>query len=329
MRRLLVVLLAVVLIAAGGAGLWFWSYLTTVHAGRDEVVVAIPRGAGVRGIGSILAARGLLEDDIRFLAYVHFAGLTTRLKAGEYSIPPGLTPPEVLQLLATGATLRHQVTVPEGLRLEQVAEIFARGGWVERDRFLTLARDPGFIAGLGITVEHLEGYLFPETYTLLRQETDAASVLRLMVAQFEREWAKIRPAQPGPMSRHQLVTLASIVEKETGVAEERPLIARVFLNRLARSMRLQSDPTVIYGLVDFSGNLTRNHLRQATPYNTYVIPALPPGPICSPGRAALEAVLRPAESNALYFVSKNDGSHVFSTNLADHNRAVRAYQKTR
>ncbi len=150
-----------------------------------------------------------------------------------------------------------------------------------------------------------------------------------MVAQFEREWAKIRPAQQGPMTRHQLVTLASIVEKETGVAGERPLIARVFLNRLARSMRLQSDPTVIYGLADFSGNLTRNHLRQATPYNTYVIPALPPGPICSPGRAALEAVLRPAESNALYFVSKNDGTHVFSTNLADHNRAVRAYQKAR
>ena len=178
-------------------------------------------------------------------------------------------------------------------------------------------------------MEHLEGYLFPETYTLIRQETDEASVLRQMVAQFEREWATIRPAEPGPMTRHQLVTLASIVEKETGVAEERPLIARVFLNRLQRNMRLQSDPTVIYGIPDFTGNLTRAHLRQATPYNTYVIPALPPGPICNPGRAALEAVLRPADANALYFVSKNDGTHVFSTNLADHNRAVRTYQKTR
>jgi UPF0755 protein len=121
MRRLLVVLLAAVLIAAGGAGLWFWSYLTSAPEGRDEVVVVIPRGTGVRGIGAILSARGVLEDDIRYLAYVHFAGLTTRLKAGEYSIPAGLTPPEVLRLLATGATLRHQVTVPEGLRLEQVA----------------------------------------------------------------------------------------------------------------------------------------------------------------------------------------------------------------
>ena len=327
MRRLLVVLLAAVLIAAGGAGLWFWSYLTTAPDGRDEVVVVIPRGTGVRGIGAILAARGVLGDDIRYLAYVHFAGLTTRLKAGEYSIPAGLTPPEVLQLLATGATLRHQVTVPEGLRLEQVADIFARGGWVEHDRFLTLARDPGFIAELGLTVEHLEGYLFPETYTLLRHETEAASVLRLMVAQFEREWAKIRPAQQGPMTRHQLVTLASIVEKETGVAGERPLIARVFLNRLARSMRLQSDPTVIYGLADFSGNLTRNHLRQATPYNTYVIPALPPGPICSPGEASLRAVLQPAETDYLYFVAKNDGTHHFSKGLREHNRAVRRYQR--
>ena len=310
MRKLLVGLLLLILAAAGGTGLWFWSYLTTAPAGRDEVIVVIPRGTGVRGIGAILAAKGILKDDIRYLAL-------------------GLTPPEVLQVLATGATIRHQVSVPEGLTVEQVATIFAGQGWVGRDRFLALARDPDFLRGLGIGVEHLEGYLFPETYTLIRQETDEASVLRLMVAQFEREWATIRPAEPGPMTRHQLVTLASIVEKETGVAEERPLIARVFLNRLQRNMRLQSDPTVIYGIPDFTGNLTRAHLRQATPYNTYVIPALPPGPICNPGRAALEAVLRPADANALYFVSKNDGTHVFSTNLADHNRAVRTYQKTR
>lgn len=329
MRKLLVGLLLLLLAAAGGTGLWFWSYLTTAPVGRDEVIVVIPRGMGVRGIGAILAAKGILKDDIRYLALVRFAGLTTRLKAGEYRFPAGLTPPEVLQLLATGATVRHQVTVPEGLTVEQVATIFAEQGWVRRDRFLALARDPGFLRGLGIEVEHLEGYLFPETYTLIRQETDEASVLRLMVDQFEREWATIRPSEPGPMTRHQLVTLASIVEKETGVAEERPLIARVFLNRLQRNMRLQSDPTVIYGIPDFTGNLTRAHLRQATPYNTYVIPALPPGPICNPGRAALEAVLRPADANALYFVSKNDGTHVFSTNLADHNRAVRTYQKTR
>ena len=329
MRKLLVGLLLLLLAAAGGTGLWFWSYLTTAPAGRDEVIVVIPRGTGVRGIGAILAAKGILKDDIRYLALVRFAGLTSRLKAGEYRFPAGLTPPEVLQVLATGATIRHQVTVPEGLTVEQVATIFAGQGWVRRDRFLALARDPGFLSGLGIEVEHLEGYLFPETYTLIRQETDEASVLRQMVAQFEREWATIRPAEPGPMTRHQLVTLASIVEKETGVAEERPLIARVFLNRLQRNMRLQSDPTVIYGIPDFTGNLTRAHLRQATPYNTYVIPALPPGPICNPGRAALEAVLHPADANALYFVSKNDGTHVFSTNLADHNRAVRTYQKTR
>lgn len=329
MRRLLVALLVVVLAVAGGTGLWFWSYLSFAPAGRDEVVVVIPRGTGVRGIGTILAAKGVLDNDIRYLALVRFAGLTARLKAGEYSIPAGLTPPEVLQLLATGATLRHQVTVPEGLRLEQVAEIFVRDGWVERDQFLTLARNPGFIAGLGIAATNLEGYLFPETYTLIRQETDAAQVLRLMVAQFEREWLTIRPVEPASMTRHELVTMASIVEKETCVAEERPLIARVFLNRLARRMRLQSDPTVIYAIPDFTGNLTRADLRKATPYNTYVIPAMPPGPICSPGRAALEAVIRPVDSNALYFVSKNDGTHVFSTNLADHNRAVRTYQKTR
>lgn len=329
MRRLLVGLLLLVVAAAGGMGLWFWSYLATAPAGRDEVVVVIPRGTGVRGIGAILAARGVLADDIRYLVLVHFTGLTSRLKAGEYSIPAGLTPPQVLQLLATGATLRHQVTVPEGLTVEQVAQIFADGGWLQRDRFIELARDSGFIRTLGIETDHLEGYLFPETYTLLRQETDAGSVLRLMTAQFQRVWAQVRPTEAGGMTRHQLVTLASIVEKETGVAEERPLIARVFLNRLGRGMRLQSDPTVIYGIPNFNGNLTRTDLQQATPYNTYVIPGLPPGPICNPGRAALEAVLRPAESNALYFVSRNDGTHVFSSNLADHNHAVRTYQKPR
>ena len=130
MRRLLVGLLLLVVAAAGGMGLWFWSYLATAPAGRDEVVVVIPRGTGVRGIGAILAARGVLADDIRYLVLVHFTGLTSRLKAGEYSIPAGLTPPQVLQLLATGATLRHQVTVPEGLTVEQVAQIFADGGWL-------------------------------------------------------------------------------------------------------------------------------------------------------------------------------------------------------
>jgi len=327
MRRLLFFLLLFGLVLIGGAGLWYRSYLITSSPGSGEVIVVIPKGAGVRGIGSLLAANGLLENDIRYLGLVYFSGLKTRLQAGEYSLSRGLTPPEVLQLLAKGSTLRHHVTIPEGVTAEQIAAIFEKDGWVKRDRFLTLVHDPLFVKNLGIDAENLEGYLFPETYTLVRYETDETSVVRMMVDRFRQVWKELEVPENGSLSRHQLLTLASVVEKETGVAAERPLIARVFFNRLAKKMRLQSDPTVIYGIRDFNGNLTKTDLKRETPYNTYVIPALPAGPICSPGRASLEAVLRPADSDALYFVSKNDGTHVFSANLTDHNRAVQAYQR--
>lgn len=330
MRTPLLSLLVVLLVALGGTGLWYWSYLTTVSPGSGEVVVVLAKGIGVRGIGAVLAGNGLLADDLRYLALVSLSGAKARLKAGEYSIPRGLTPPEVLRLLINGTTLRHHLTVVEGATAEQVATLFARDGWVRQDAFLQLARDPGYIRQLGLEdVPSLEGYLFPETYTLIRQETDAAAVTRMMVDRFLHVWNEIKTPELHGLSRHQLVTLASVVEKETGAAAERPLIARVFLNRLAQKMRLQSDPTVIYGIPAFNGNLTRADLRRATPYNTYLIPALPPGPICNPGRAALEAVLHPAVSDALYFVARNDGTHIFSTNLTDHNRAVETYQRGR
>jgi UPF0755 protein len=209
----------------------------------------------------------------------------------------------------------------------QVAALFEKDGWIKREPFLTLLQDSGFIHTLGIDVSNLEGYLFPETYTLVRNETDVRSVIRMMVDRFQQVWRALNVQERHGLNRHQLVTLASVVEKETGTAVERPLIARVFLNRLAQKMRLQSDPTVIYGIPDFNGNLTRSDLQRATVYNTYVIPALPPGPICNPGRASLEAVLQPADSDALYFVSRNDGTHIFSSNLADHNRAVQTFQR--
>jgi UPF0755 protein len=326
MRRLLYILLPVLLLV-GGAGLWYRSYLTTTAPGSGEVIVVIPKGTGVRGIGDLLAANGLLENDVRYLCLVYFSGLKSRLKAGEYSIPFGLTPPEVLQLLATGRTLRHHVTIPEGADLEQIAALFEKDGWIKRDRFLVLVRDLAFIKKMGVDAPTLEGYLFPETYTLVRYETDESSVIRMMVNRFQQVWKELDVQEVHGLNRHQIVTLASIVEKETGASAERPLIARVFFNRLGRKMRLQSDPTVSYGIRDFNGTLTKADLKKETPYNTYVIPALPPGPICSPGRAALEAVLRPADSEALYFVSKNDGTHIFSTSLADHNRAVQKYQR--
>ena len=330
MRRVLLIALALFTVFTGGLGLWYVSYLRTPAEGTGAVVVTIPRGIGVRGIGALLAANGVLKNDSRYLLFVSLSGNSTKLKAGEYSIPRGLTPPEVLRLLVDGTTLRHHITVPEGLDASQVADIFARDGWIRKERFLELSRDPPFIGELGLEVSSLEGYLFPETYTLVRNEVDEKIVLKAMVDHFRRIWSELDvPDRVHGLSRHQLVILASIVEKETGAAEERPLIARVFLNRLERRMRLQSDPTVIYGIADFNGTLTKRDLRRETPYNTYVIPALPVGPICNPGRAALEAVVHPDESKALYFVSRNDGTHIFSTNLQDHNRAVQQYQRHR
>jgi len=329
MRRLFLVLLVLVFLGFSGLGIWYVSYLRTPSTGEGEEIVRIARGMGVRQIGALLAQKGLIQNDIRYLAYVYLGDLTTRLRAGEYSIARGLTPPEVIRLLVEGATLRHQVTIPEGLSAVQVAELFARDGWIDPDRFLALTRKREFIHSLGLEVESLEGYLFPETYTMVRNEVSEQRVLEMMVQRFFQVWSALQVPERGVhgLSRHQVVILASIVEKETGAASERPLIARVFLNRLEKKMRLQSDPTVIYGIKDFNGNITRADLRTKTPYNTYVIAGLPAGPICNPGRAALGAIIIPAASEALYFVSRNDGTHIFSTNLRDHNRAVWKFQR--
>ncbi len=327
MRKYLLALCLLLLGSSAFIGGWFWSYLSSPSQGSGEVVVNIPRGTGVRAIGELLAENNLLRNDIRFLVLARLTGSAQKLRAGEYRMQYGLTPMEVLQILQTGEVVRHRITVPEGLSLVQIAEIFAKGGWVDPVRFVALAHDSEYIATMGVQQKTLEGYLFPDTYTVIRGEVDEHSLMTMMVQRFFDVWSGLQVPDSMALSRHQIVTLGSIVEKETGAAVERPLIARVFLNRLARRMRLQSDPTVIYGLEQFDGNLTKADLRRSTPYNTYTIPALPPGPICSPGRAALDAVLHPVASDALYFVSRNNGTHVFSKTLAEHNRAVRKYQK--
>lgn len=327
MKAVLRLSLMLCLALALGLGVWYWHYLVTPSPGTGEAVVLIPRGAGVRTIGELLADQGLIEADVRFLLMARFSGLASRLRAGEYMIPRGLKPLEVLHLLALGKVVLHRLTVQEGLTVEQIAALFSSRGWGGREDFITLSRDLRLIREMGLTATSLEGYLYPDTYTFSRQEFSEEFILRVMVKRFFQVWAEIEATAETQLERHQVLTLASIVEKETGSAGERPLIARVFLNRLGRGMRLQSDPTVVYGVEGFSGRITRADLRRATPYNTYVIPALPPGPICNPGRAAMEAVLQPAESGALYFVSRNDGTHVFSKTLAEHNRAVRKYQR--
>lgn len=319
--------LGLLALCALGAGLGFWFWKFTTHTSQNTVTVQIPKGANLHQISALLAEKGLAPKDFRCLLWLRLSGLAGQLKAGEYRFAAGMTPPEVLRKIARGEVDRHPVTVVEGLRLEQIAAAFAAGGYADAAEFLRLCRDPAFVRELGIQADNLEGYLFPETYFMDNGQKEKA-LIRRMVRQFQQVWKGLSGVEQSGLTQHEIVTLASVVEKETGKASERPLVARVFLNRLKLGMPLQSDPTVIYGLgADWRGRLRKADLRQPTPHNTYVIKGLPPGPICSPGKAALEAVLHPADSEALYFVSRNDGSHVFSRTLAEHNRAVNQFQR--
>jgi UPF0755 protein len=224
----------------------------------------------------------------------------------------------------------YKLTVPEGYNQDQIAALVASAGFTSAEVFLKACTDPHLIQSKGIAAKDLEGYLFPDTYYFPRPaapETIISAMVQNFWSVFTDEMKK--RADQMNLSIHKTVTLASIIEKETGVATERPLISSVFHNRLKKRMRLESDPTVIYGIEDFDGNLTRKHLKTYTPYNTYRIKGLPPGPIANPGKEAIEAALYPAESDYLFFVSRKDRTHHFSTNLSDHNKAVRRYQLRR
>jgi UPF0755 protein len=312
--------------------LWMFVYAVLPGPGRDDtgVAVIIPRHTGVAGIEEILVTNDVIRADIRFRLLARLTGKAQVLKAGEYLFAPGLTPYQVLCLLAEGKVVQRPVTIPEGVDMKRIADILATDGWVDRDRFLALCRQRTLITDLGLHVDNLEGYLFPDTYYLSRENQDENGIIRMMVARFKKVYQEISAKVPGrqTLSQHEVVTLASIVEKETGLDQERPLVAQVYLNRLAKGMRLQADPTVLYGRAQSAtGDLSRQDLATPTPYNTYVIQGLPPSPICSPGRAALMAVLQPAAGDLLYFVARHDGSHYFSKTLAEHNRAVARYRR--
>ena len=293
-----------------------------------SAVVIIPRGSSLQGITSILADKGLISDDVRFLLLAKIFGYAGMIHAGEFRLDTGRRPLELLKALVSAKSIQYSVTIPEGLRAAEIATIFSEGGWFDPRSFANLLVDKEFMAKLGIDgVGSLEGYLFPDTYLLTRDSRGAEKIMGLMVGRFNKVWAELTAKLAEKPDREKTVILASMVEKETGAAVERPLIAGVFLNRLQFGMRLQSDPTVVYGLEKHLGAITRGDLQTPTPYNTYTIAGLPAGPICSPGREALLAVLAPASTKDLYFVSKNDGTHQFSATLAEHNSAVQKYQR--
>lgn len=317
------------LLCLGGWLLQFASQTASGDTSETEIVV-IPSGSSVKEINTLLANAGLVRDDVRFSVLARYLGIAGKLQAGEFALHRGQTPQELLKELALVKPIQHAVTIREGLSIAEIADVFASGGWCDAEEFVRLANDPDFLESVGLSSgEKLEGYLYPDTYYLTREERPTEDLLRMQVRHFFAVWNAIKVTAPLGLSPYEVLILASMVEKETANSLERPLIASVFFNRLKKGMRMQSDPTVMYGIDGFSGTLSREDLRTPSPYNTYTLKRLPVGPICNPGKAALSAVLYPVDSDFLYFVSKNDGSHVFSKNLRDHNRAVNKYQRAK
>jgi UPF0755 protein len=322
---------ALALVALSGAGAYALSRALAPVADQGEpVLFTVPSGATLQAIAGRLEAEGLIRNAGAVELLARYRNLGNALQAGEYRLSPASTPDEILDMLAQGRVATHEVVVPEGFTAAMIAERLESAGLADAGEFLAWVSDPASAAGHGVEGAGLEGYLFPETYRLPRGLT-ARETAAVFVDQFKKVWSEIEPrARARNLSMHEVVTLASIVEKETGVSEERPLIAAVFLNRLKRGMRLETDPTVIYGIPDFDGNLRRSDLENPdNPYNTYLIASLPPGPIASPGRSSLAAVVDPADVDYLYFVSRNDGTHRFSRTYREHVLAVNEFQKRR
>ncbi|MBI4367608.1 MAG: endolytic transglycosylase MltG [Deltaproteobacteria bacterium] len=329
-RRLLwtVVLLGIFIGAPVGWGAWE----LTRPIRHPEVVVTIAPGSSVAAIARELAAAGAIGSPAAFQFLVRAVGRARYLKAGEYVIPDGASMLAVYRKLRRGEFRTFRIRLPEGWSMRQIAayleqQPFARPGFGAE--FLAACRDPAFLARLGLEgAASLEGYLYPSTYDLHRPGS-AEDVAARLVAELLRQITpamRERAAAMG-LSLHHLLTLASIIEKETGAAAERPLVSSVFHNRLKQGMALASDPTVIYGLPQFDGNLRKADLRDPHPYNTYVHAGLPPGPIANPGLAAIEAALRPAATEYLFFVSRGNGTHAFASTYEEHLRNVATYQR--
>lgn len=329
MKRILgtffILVIFVVVIAAG----YLFVFSRTPY-GDHYREIHIPRGTPLIKILTTLEEKEIISNADLFRAYLMMQGISSKVRAGDYEFAPKMTPKQITHKLLEGDFKIYRFTVPEGWTVARIADYMERKQLAKRDEFLSWCYNPEWIRSLGIEADSLEGYLFPSTYESYYPE-DSRTLIKLMIKGFQDNFTdEMRTkAQQLGLSVREVVTLASIVEKETGNPEERSLIASVFDNRLEQKMPLQSDPTVIYGIKDFDGNLTRRHLESYTPYNTYVIPGLPPGPIANPGKASLLAVLYPAETDYLYFVSKNNGSHAFSKTLQEHTRNVQKYQLQR
>lgn len=291
-------------------------------------IIRIPDRSTFQQVAALLERERLIKSRVAFVWIGRLQSADRKIQAGEYELNPSMLPVEILARLLNGQVVLHPVLIPEGLTMMQIADIFGQQGLVDRQELLRLMKDPTFIASLGIQADTLEGYLYPDTYKFPKN-VKAKDVLSTMVEHLRQVYTSElhARAQELKMSQHEVLTLASVIEKESASNGEREEISAVFHNRLKKHIPLQSDPTVIYGLPNYDGNIHKKDLLSPSPYNTYRISGLPPGPIANPGIQSIRATLYPSNSRALFFVSKNDGTHQFSSTLAEHNQAVEKYQK--
>jgi UPF0755 protein len=332
-KRLGLAILLVLLLVPAGQMAWSTWNLQRPFKGYEgrERLVTVAQGSGAGQVLDRLEREGVLANGKLARIYLVFEG-NPRLQAGQYLFKRPLTTPQVLRMLVKGQTVARSVTIIEGLTLEEIADHLAQTKFGRREVFLDLMRSPKLIADFDPDAPDLEGYLFPETYTFASATSEreiVETLVRTFRRRFERDVRPLLARSPGRSVR-QVVVLASIVEKEAKMPDERPLIAAVYRNRLDRRIGLAADPTVIYALKRlgrWGGNIHREDLRMDSPYNTYRYAGLPPGPICSPGLASLVAAAAPAAVPYLYFVSRNDGTHVFAQTLAEHNRNVEIWQR--
>jgi UPF0755 protein len=321
------------LLVAGTAAIriLLWAAIPFRGYGASFAIVEVPEGTSAQQTLDILERHGIVQRFPLALTYLRLTGRARNLKAGEYSFTRPMTPGQVFDKLIAGDVYYHRITILEGSRADEVIAQFTRLGFGNQEEFLEAFQDAGAIADLDDEAIDLEGYLFPDTYSLAKG-TPPRAILRIMVDRFREVFRPelMAAARSRGMTVRQAVTLASMIERETAVAEENGLVSSVFHNRLRRGMRLQCDPTIIYALAmrnAFDGNLRKNDLKLDSRYNTYRYAGLPPGPIGSPGAAALRAAVEPPDTDYLYFVSMNTGRHHFSRSLEEHNRAVWQYQK--
>jgi UPF0755 protein len=336
-RKFLVIVLSICFLTIAAGGIFYILTKQFLFEGPEkigrEVIYEIKPGQNFKSVARDLQAKGVLKSADAFALYGKLTRQIPNVKRGEYKLSTAMTPPQVMSVITSGFSITRAVTIPEGYSTFEIAELLEAKHFAPRAEIMRLAFDKEFVKkNLGVERPSLEGYLYPETYAFTKY-MGPEKILTEMVKTFKEKFEKVPKPFPFDWTDYEVVTMASIIEKETGAAHERQLISSVFNNRIRKNMRLQTDPTIIYAKALVSGKLVidirKSDLSWVHPYNTYTRSGLPPGPISNPGLDAMKAAVNPAITDFLFFVSQNDGTHIFSNTYAKHAEAVRKFQQRR